>query len=227
MPNDAPESDPPAPKLPPAPSGTPLPPVDPPSTSATDNPIAVAGLVVALLSLILSIVVIGGLIAFVSFTLCIIGLRRSRTLGRGRGIAITGILLSVLALLASVAAVAILYATLSEGDETVRNGIVTTSANTEFPPQDDLVSVECSASESGSLPLAIITLENMSGGRSVYRVTVEWDTETGTVSDEVGSDFIEDGERTILRLFDRSATGMTDTCRVTRIERRSSFLFLG
>lgn len=178
----------------------------------------------ALLALILSIIVIGGLIAFVSFTLCIVGLRRSKTLGRGRGIAITGIMLSILSLLASVAAVAVLYVTLN-GDEIVRNGIATTSTNTEFPPQDDFVSIECTSSASGSLPLAIITLENMSGGRSVYRVTVEWDANSGTVSGEVASEFIEDGERTILRLFDRSSTGLSDTCRVTRIERSGFQLF--
>ena len=216
---------PPTPRLPPAPSGTPLTPVDPPSRSSTDNPIAVAGLVVAVLALILSMIVIGGLIAFASFILCIIGLGRSKTLGRGRGVAITGIILSILALLASVAAGFFLYTTLAGGDEIVRNGIATTSTNTEFPPQDDFVSVECSASEGGGLPLAIITLENMSGGRSFYQVTVEWDTETGTVSDEVTSEFIDDGERTILRLFDRSSTGLTDTCQVTRIERSGVRLF--
>lgn len=225
MPNDAPESDPPQPKVPPAPSGTPLSPIDTPPTSSTDNPIAVAGLVVAVLALILSIIVLGGFIAFVSFILCVVGLRRSKTLGRGRGIAITGILLSILSLLTSVAAGAILYATLNGGDEVIRNGIATTSTNTEFPPQDDFVSIECSASESGDLPLAIITLENMSGGRSVYRVTVEWDTQTGTVSDEVASDFIDDREQTTLRLFDRSSTGLIDTCRVTRIERSGFQLF--
>jgi len=164
-------------------------------------------------------------IAFASFILCIIGLGRSKTLGRGRGVAITGIILSILALLASVAAGFFLYTTLAGGDEIVRNGIATTSTNTEFPPQDDFVSVECSASEGGGLPLAIITLENMSGGRSFYQVTVEWDTETGTVSDEVTSEFIDDGERTILRLFDRSSTGLTDTCQVTRIERSGVRLF--
>ena len=200
-------------------------PVDPPSRSSTDNPIAVAGLVVAVLALILSMIVIGGLIAFASFILCIIGLGRSKTLGRGRGVAITGIILSILALLASVAAGFFLYTTLAGGDEIVRKGIATTSTNTEFPPQDDFVSVECSASEGGGLPLAIITLENMSGGRSFYQVTVEWDTETGTVSDEVTSEFIDDGERTILRLFDRSSTGLTDTCQVTRIERSGVRLF--
>ncbi len=170
-------------------------------------------------------IVIGGLIAFVSFALCVIGVRRSKTLGSGRGLAISGIVLSVLALLASGAAAVIIYATLNGGDEIVRNGIVTTSTNTEFPPQDDLVSVECTSSDSGNLPLAIITLENKSTGRSLYSVTVEWDTTSGVIEDEVSSDFIDEGATEVLRLFERSSAGISDACRVTRIE-RSGFRLL-
>jgi len=224
--------DPPAPKTPPAPSGPPLSPVEPEGASSKDNPIAVAGLVVSVLALVLSIIAVGGLIAVVSFVLCVIGLRRSKTIGRGRGLAIGGIVLSVLSLLTSVAALALLIATINGGDEIVRNGIVTTSTNLEFPPQDDLVSVECTASESGNLPLAIITLQNKSTGQSLYRVTVVWDTQGSSdettaaeVSGEVRSDDVEAGETEILRLFERSSSGIVDTCRVTRIERSGFQLF--
>jgi hypothetical protein len=225
--------DPPAPKTPPAPSGPPRSPLEPEGASSKDNPIAVAGLVISVLALVLSIIVLGGLIAVVSFVLCVIGLRRSKTIGRGRGLAIGGIVLSVLSLLASAAALALLIATINGGDEIVRNGIVTTSTNLEFPPQDDLVSVECTASESGNLPLAIITLQNKSTGQSLYRVTVVWDTQgssDGTtaaaeVSGEVRSDDVEAGETEILRLFERSSRALVDTCRVTRIERSGFQLF--
>lgn len=210
--------------MPPAPQGPPASPVSPPSTS-TDNPIAVAGLVVAVLALILSMIVLGGLVAFVSFTLCIIGLRRSKSLGRGRGLAITGIILSVLSLIASAAALVIIIATLNGGDEVVRNGIVTTSTNSEFPPQDDLVDSECSTSEGGDLALAIITLENKSTGRSVYGVTVEWETRSGVVSSEVSSDFVDAGSTEVLRLFGPSSSAIPETCRVTRIERSGFRLF--
>lgn len=225
MHDDEQQPTPPAPRTPPAPTGAPADPINPP-TSSTDNPIAVAGLVVALLAAILSIIVIGGLIAFVSFTLCIIGLRRSKTLGRGRRLAIGGIVLSVLALLASGAVLAIIIVTLNGGDEITRNGIITTSTNTEFPPQDDLVSSDCGSSTGGDLPLAIITLENKSTGRSVYGVTVEWDTPSGVVEGEVSSDYVDAGATAELRLFERSSSGIPDTCRVTRIE-RSGFRLLG
>ena len=225
--------DPPAPKAPPAPSGPPLSPVEPEGTSSTDNPIAVAGLVVSVLALVLSVIVLGGLIAFVSFVLCVIGLRRSKTIGRGRGLAIGGIVLSVLSLVASAAALAVLFTTINGGDEITRNGIITTSTNLEYPPQDDLVDVECTASESGNLPLAIITLQNNSTGQSVYHVTVTWETRGSSeettaatdVSGEVSSGDVEAGETETLRLFERSSRALVDSCQVTRIERWGFQLF--
>lgn len=225
MHDDESQPTPPAPLAPPAPTGAPLPPVEPPKTGPSDNAIAVAGLVVAVLALVLSMIVIGGVIAFVSLTLCIIGLRRSKTLQRGRGISIAGILLSILAIMASAAALAIFYAAVTGGEEVVRDGIITTSSNTDFPPQDDLVDVVCSASNTGDVPLAIIELENKSDGRSVYSVTVEWDTNSGVVSGEVDSDFVDAGETVSLRLFERSTSGIAETCRVTRIERSGFQLF--
>lgn len=182
-------------------------------------------MVVSVLALILSMIVIGAVVGIVSFVLCVIGLRRSRSTGSGRAASIGGIALSILALVASAAAAAFIVATINSGDDIVRNGIATTSTNEEFPPQDDIESVECSASESGNLPLAIITLENNSPGRSIYRVTVEWDTQGGQISHEVRSEFLESGGTQTLRLFDRSSSGDADTCRVTRIE-RSGFRFI-
>lgn len=181
---------------------------------------------VAVLALILSIIVIGGIVGIVGFIMCVVGLRRSKTLGRGRGLAISGMVLSILSIIASGAALALLIATLSGGEETVRNGIATTSDNTEFPPQDDLESLECSASENGDVPLAIITLTNNSTGRSIYSVTVEWETiDDSSIEAEVTSDFIEAGESETLRLFERSGQGLVAECRVTKID-RSGFFFL-
>lgn len=217
--------DPPAPRTPPAPTGEAIAPIQPETDARDDNPIAVAGLVVSVLALILSMIVIGAIVGIVSFVLCVIGLRRSRTSGRGRGLSIGGIMLSLLALLVSAAAAAFIIATITSGEDTILNGVATTSSNHEFPPQNDIESVECSASESGSLPLAIITVRNNSEGRSVYRVTVEWETSSGEIADDVRSDFIDVGETETLRLFERSSAGIPDTCRVTRIE-RSGFRFL-
>lgn len=217
---------PPAPRLPPAPIGTPLPPIETPESGPSDNPIAIAGLVVSLLALVLSMIVIGGVIGIVSFVLCVIGVRRSKTLGRGRGVAIGGIILSILSILASAAALVIIISSLNGGEDVIRDGIATSSTNSEFPPQDDLVDVVCSTSDNGGVPLAVVTLENKSEGRSIYSVTVEWDTASGVVSGEVSSEFIDAGESATLRLFDRSSAGVAEMCRVTRIE-RSGFRLLG
>lgn len=215
---------PPAPTVPPPPAGGPLPPVDPESRP-TDNPIAVAGLVISLLSLILAIIVLGGLIAIAGIILSYIGLKRSKMLGRGRGLAITGIVLSLLSIVVSGIALAILIAALTGGEDVVRNGIVTSSDNDEFPPQDDLVDLECTASDSGGVPLAIITIENKSPGRSVYGVTVEWETATDPIVAEVSSEFVDAGETEVLRLFERSSRGIAEQCRVTRIDRSGLFFF--
>lgn len=225
QPTPPPPEQPPAPHMPPPPTGQPVG-MGEPAAPTPDNPIAVAGLVVSLMALILSIVVIGGLVAILGFVLSFIGLRRSRTIGRGRGAALGGIALAGLSLLFSTVAVGFIVAAINGGEERVIDGIVTTSSNTEFPPQDDLESVECDAS--GNLGLAIVTLENRSGGQSLYSVTVEWDTEAGVVeTGTLRSEFLAAGESQTMRLFDRSGNGVADTCRVARIERSGLGLLPG
>jgi hypothetical protein len=193
---------------------------------STDNPIAVAGLVVSLLGLVLAVIVIGGFIGFVGFALSVIGLRRSATLGRGRGVAIGGIAMAVLAIVVAGISLTFIVVGLRGGEEIVRNGISTHSTNTEFPPQDDLESVECTASEGGGLGLAVLTIHNKSGGPSSYTITVEWDAGAGSPeTSTVRSSLLPDGETEELRLFDVSGVGDPESCRVSRIE-RSGFDFL-
>ena len=211
--------------MPPPPTGQPVGLGDPAAPSP-DNPIAVAGLVVSLMGVILSIIVIGGLVGVLGFILSVIGLRRSKTIGRGRGAALGGIALAGLSLLFSTVAVGFIAAGLNGGEERIIDGIVTTSTNTEFPPQEDLDSVECDSS--GNLGLAIVTIENRSGGQSLYSVTVEWDTKAGdVVTGTLRSEFLAAGETQTMRLFDRSGNGIADSCRVARIERSGLGLLPG
>ena len=211
--------------MPPPPTGQPVG-LGEPAAPTPDNPIAVAGLVVSLMGVVLSVVVIGGLVGILGFVLSMIGLRRSKTIGRGRGAALGGIALAGLSLLFSTVAVGFIVAGLNGGEERIVDGIATTSTNTEFPPQDDLELVECDVS--GSLGLAIVTIENRSGGQSLYSVTVEWDTEAGdVVSGTVRSEFLGAGERQTIRLFDRSGNGVAESCRVVRIERSGLGLLAG
>lgn len=194
-----------------------------------DNGIAVAGLVVSLLGLILSVIVVGGFVGLIAIVLSIIGLRRSRELGgRGRAAARIGIALSLLSMVASVAFVGLLLDTLNGGPPITIDGITTRSTNTEFPPQDDLLDVSCESSESGALGLAVVEIENMSPGESSYAVTVAWDTDSGDVIDGlVRSESLGARESQTLRLFESTGLGLPDTCRVTAIERSGFGLPLG
>ncbi len=221
---------PPPPGPPPAPPPSPTPGTPPrPDTAESasgiadhDNPIAIAGIIVAVLALVLSIIVIGGLIGIVSFVLCVIGLRRARRGKRGRGLAITGIVVSLLSILFSAVAVVFLVALVRSGDEIVRDGIITTSDNTEYPPQDDIDGIECSASNSGRIAQATVTITNRSTGPSVYRITIEWETNGEPIEEIVSTDYLDAGESASYEAVDLSGRAMEDSCRVTRIER--SFL---
>lgn len=220
---------------PPPPASRPPPPPSPPGPSATDrssgsprvadhdNPIAVAGLVVAVLALVLSIIVVGFLIAVVSFVLCVVGLRRARRHGlRGRGLAIGGIVLSLLAMAFSVVGLLFLVALVRSGDTIVRDGIATTSDNTEYPPQDDIDQVECGASNSGRLAQARVTITNRSEGRSVYQITIEWDADVGPIEEIITTGFLDAGDTATFQAVDLGGRARRDSCRVTEIER--SFL---
>lgn len=216
--------------LPPPPSAPPPPntaPVEGPDQGKnTDNPIAVAALVCALLALILSIVIIGGFVAIISIVLAIIGLRRSTELGRGKGIAIGAIALSVLAILASVVATVILFAWINTGEDFEIDGIASRSTNTEFPPQADLDEVECTTSEGGDTALAIVTITNRSGGQSNYQITVAWEDDTGDeIVGTLRSEFLPADDSQTMRLFAPQADADPTSCRVTRIERSFFGLF--
>ena len=214
---------PPGPSSPLAPPATPTEP-SPQSTGIADhdNPIAIAGIIVAVLALVLSIIVVGAVIGIVSFVLCVIGLRRARQGKRGRGLAITGIIVSLLAILFSAVAVVFLLALVRSGDEIVRDGIITTSDNTEFPPQDDIDGIVCSASNSGRIAQAKVTITNRSTGPSVYRITIEWETDGEPIEEVISTDFVDAGESASYEAVDLSGQAIEDSCRVTRIDR--SFL---
>ena len=207
----------------------PPPPTGPESDESgrRDNGIAVAGLVVSLTGLILSIVVIGGFIGLAGLVMSIIGLSRSRTLnGAGRAAAIGGALLGLFSMVAAIGFAFVISDMLQGDADLVRDGVATRSSNTEFPPQDDIVEVSCEASESGRLALAVVTVENMSPEESVYTLTVTWETASnGEVTADARSGGVEPGETEELRLFDTSATGDPDTCSVAIIDRTSFLLF--
>lgn len=222
---------PPPPAEPPPPSGAPQsPPPDEPAEEGhtRDNGIAVAGLIVALGSLILSIIVIGGITAFAALIMSVIGLRRSRTIGQGKGAAIGGIGLSLLAIAASLMTVVLLISAFNSREETVRDGIVTTSGNDDFPPQDDIDSVECSTSSGGGSALATVSITNRSGGQSVYVLTVAWTDDAGNeVTDEVRSEYLPADDSQTMRLFAPQSDVDAESCRVTRIERSGFAIFGG
>ena len=143
---------PPPPSAPPPgpPRSAPPPPVgqDGQADSGADNGIAIAGLVVALLGLVLSVIVVGGVVGIIGIVLSAVGYRRSKNLGgRGRTAAVTGIGLGLLSIVASVAFVGVLLDTLNGGEEITVDGVTTSSTNTEFPPQDDLLDVTCESSD--------------------------------------------------------------------------------
>lgn len=177
----------------------------------------------AVLALILAIVVVGFFVALVSGVMGIVALRRARRGRRGRGLAITSIVLSLLAMCFSVLGLLFIISTLRSGDVTVRDGIATSSDNSEYPPQDDIDGIECSASNSGRLAQARVTITNRSEGRSVYQLTLEWDTPDGNSIEEViTTGFVDAGETETLEAVDLSGTAVRDSCRITRIDR--SFL---
>ncbi len=212
------------PPPPPTPPGTgpPAPPYVPAAMEPSrDNPIAVAGLIVSLLALILSIVVIGFVVGIVSLVLCIIGLRRARRDGlRGRGLAITGIGLSVLSMVLSILGVLLIASLVrSLGDDTIRDGIATTSSNTADPPQDDLDQVDCLESNTGLVATARVMITNRSQQSSVYQITVVWDSPSGTIEEELTTGYVGVDESRTLTAVDLSGNADTASCRVSRIER--------
>lgn len=183
---------------------------------------------VSVLGLVLAMVVIGGFIGIAGFVLSAIAFRRARKrdIGGG-GMAIGGMALGVLAVVASVAGFFYILALIDSSDPTTRNGIESTSRNTEFPPQDDYDTIECGASSSGLVSRATVTITNRSAGSSVYQLVVEWDTESGaTVEEVVTTGFVDAGETTTVEVLELSGRAVETSCRVTKMERSSYPFFL-
>lgn len=188
-----------------------------------DNPIAVAALVVSALALVTSIIIIGGLIAVIAIVMAGAAIRRSKLSGQGKGLALCAIAISAFSILASAGAATIIVSTL-RGQDVVRDGVVSSSDNEEFPPQSDIVSVECT--EEGGIPLALVTVENNSPEDSTYTLTLTWDVETDegtTMITELlrSSAALPQGEQDVFRLFQRARGTVADSCALLRIERTS------
>ena len=218
-------SDPPPPPsaVPPPPTGSPE---DVPPSKPTDNPIATAALVCSLLALVLSIIVIGAVIAVVSLVMSIVGLRRSQDLGRGKGAALGGLSLSFLALIFSAGAALFFTGFIDQGEETIRDGITSSSARDGFFPQDVLDDVECTTSDGGASALAILTVTNRSDVANNFQMTVTWDDFDGDeVNDNVRSESLDVDESRTIRLFAPSPDVEVDSCRVTRIEQPTFGIF--
>ena len=215
---------------PPPPSTPPPPPTGAPDgleePKADDNSIAVAALICSLLALVLSIIVIGAAIAVVSLVLSIIGLRRSQHLQKGKAAALGALFLSVLALIFSAAASLFFLGVVDQGEETVRDGIISSSSRDGFFPQDILDDVECTTSDGGGSALAIITVTNRSDVPTNYQVTVAWDESDGDeVSDNVRSGSLEPDSSMTMRLFAPANDVEAESCRVTRIEQPTFGIF--
>lgn len=191
------------------------------------NGLALAGMMVSLLGLVLSIIVIGGFLGLAGFVLSALGLRRARSLdGNGKAIAVGGMVVGILAIGLSILGFFWIRSFLDNGDTTVINGIRSTSADTEHPPQEDFDRIECGGSNTGLLARATVTLTNRSSRDTRYTVTVEWDTETTTtVSDTFTTDSVDIGETDSFSTIDLSGEALIETCRVVEINRRP-FSFL-
>jgi len=185
-----------------------------------DNPIAIAGLVIAVLALVLAVVLIGFFVALLSLVLSVVGLRRAGRGLVGRKVSIAGIVLSVLAIVVSVVSLLFIVSFVqSFGEDTIRDGIATTSTNDEFPPQDDIDGVVCLSSTSGLVARAEVALTNRSVSPSIYEITVEWVADSGAIEESTISDYVAADESITVTLLDLSETADPDACRVTRIER--------
>jgi hypothetical protein len=193
---------------------------------ATDNPIAVAGLMVSVLGLVLAIIVLGFFFGLIGVVLSVIARRRAKAGLGGSGLALAGLLLGLLAMVLSVASFFLILSWIDSGDETVVNGIATTSTNTVDPPQDDLDTTVCGASNSGRLATASVRITNRSESSSVYRIEVEWlDDEGETVSSTVVTDYVGVDESLTVDFVELTGAALPDSCRVVQIDRSSLPLF--
>ena len=150
---------------------------------------AMASLVTSVLALVLAAIILGGLIGVISLVLAIVALRRSSDTGKGKGLALVAMALSLFAMLAALVATGFWVVQFNTGEEFAIDGIVSTSTNLEMPPQEDLDEIVCSTSDGGGSALAIITVTNRSSGPSNYVIEVAWDSEGGEeVTDSIQFD---------------------------------------
>ena len=175
------------------------------------------------LGLVLAIVVIGGFIGVIAIIMGSVAVRRSRATGQGKGFAISAIIIGAISMVAAAGAATVIASTL-RGEDVVRDGVVSSSDNAEFPPQDDIVDVVCT--EDGGIPLAEITIENRSPEASFYTLTITWDVETEEGTEEIveilrSSEALPTGEQDQFRLFERTAGTIGESCAIERIERTS------
>ena len=81
-----------------------------------------------------------------------------------------------------------------------------------------------SASATGVVATADVTLTNRSQRSSVYRVTVAWDSSDGVIEEEVSTGYLGVDDSITLTAVELGERADADSCRVTRIE-RSRFPF--
>lgn len=180
----------------------------------------------AVLGLVLSVVVIGGVLGLAGFVLSAVGFRRSRSVdGSGKALAIGGMVVGVIAIALSVLGFFWIRGLLDDGEVTVINNIRSTSSDAEHPPQEDVDRIECGGSNTGLLAQATVTITNRSDRDTRYTVTVEWDTASDTaVSETFSTDTVDVGTTDSFSAIDLSGTALLDTCRVVQIDRRVFWL---
>lgn len=186
---------------------------------STENPIAIAGILVSVMGLVLAIIVVGGFIGFVGFILSAIGFKRSKTGLNGRRLAIGGMVLGVLAVVVAVLSTVIIVQAINDGDSFLF-GDANNTLNEEFPPEDDVDLVECRASNSGAIGQAVVTITNKSDRTAAYLVDIEWMDDSGeAVTSSVRSAPAESGETIDVRVIDLTGRGDPQTCELAQIDR--------
>ncbi|RZV48487.1 MAG: DUF4190 domain-containing protein [Acidimicrobiales bacterium] len=186
---------------------------------STENPIAIAGILVSVMGLVLAIIVVGGFIGLTGFILSAIGYKRSKAGLDGRRLAIGGMVLGVLAVAFAVLSTFIIVQALNDGDSFLF-GDSDSALNEEFPPEDDVDLVECRASNSGAIGQAVVTITNNSDRTAAYLVDIAWVDDSGAaVTSSVRSAPAESGETIDVRVIDLTGMGDPDTCELTQIDR--------
>ncbi len=164
--------------------------------------------------------VIGGVIGLIALVMGIVGIRRSKVSGAGRVMAISSVAISLISIVASVGATAIVVSAIQDGELDFDAVFDPGTDLVDFPPEDDVIEVACT---DDGLALATITVENPTDVAQRYELTVLWDTDTGDELIEiVESDFVDPGEQADVRIFQRSNSALFESCSVAEVSRSSS-----